>query len=143
MSAPRRLAYLLAAAIVALTACSNTKSAVSRHPQSGSGAASAVAGVQQITLEAGDDYRFHPSTFTVHPGRVEVILHHPGTGAPHNWQLVGFPADFVPLTPAGETSRATFTAPALPAGKQRATYRFECTIHVAQGQVGTMIVAAP
>jgi plastocyanin len=143
MPAARRIAYLLAAATVALTACSNTKSAVSRHPQSGSAAASAIAGVQQITLQAGDDYRFHPATFTVHPGRVEVILHHPGTGAPHNWQLVGFPADFVPLTAAGETSKATFTAPPIPAGRTSEAYKFECTIHVAQGQVGTMIVTAP
>jgi plastocyanin len=143
MPAARRIAYLLAAATVALTACSNTKSAVSRQPQSGSASASAVAGVQQITLEAGDDYRFHPSTFTVHPGRVEVILKHPGTGAPHNWQLVDFPADFVPLTPAGQTSMATFTAPPLIGREKRAVYKFECTIHVAQGQVGTMIVAAP
>jgi plastocyanin len=143
MPAARRIAYLLAAATVALTACTNTKSAVSRRPQSGSATASAVAGVQQVTIEAGDDYRFHPSTFTVHPGRVQIILHHPGTGAPHNWQLVGFPADFVPLTQAGATSTATFVAPPLVGRAKRASYTFECTIHVAQGQVGTMIVTAP
>ena len=102
----------------------------------GSAVASEVNGVQQITITAGDDYRFHPSTFTVHPGKVEVILKHPGTGAPHNWQLSDFAADFVPLTAAGQTSRATFMAPS--PGK----YQFVCTIHVAQGQVGTMIVSA-
>jgi plastocyanin len=93
-----------------------------------------VGGVQQITITAGDDYRFHPATFTVHPGRVRVVLKHPGTGAPHNWQLSDFPADFVPLTPAGQTSSATFDAPA------PGRYRFVCTIHVKLGQVGTMIV---
>lgn len=138
MTAGRRVAALLAAATLALTACSNTEASVNRRPLSGSGTASMVNGVQQITLDAGDDYRFHPSTFTVHPGPVEVILHHTGSGAPHNWQLVGFPADFVPLVSAGQTSMATFQAPAKPG-----RYQFECTIHVAQGQVGTMIVTAP
>jgi plastocyanin len=130
----RRCACLLGAAAMALTACSNGQGAVNRRPQSGSATASDTNGVQQITLEAGDDYRFHPSTIIVHPGTVRVVLHHPGTGAPHNWQLVGFPADFVPDTPAGETSQATFVAPS------PGRYKFECTIHVAQGQVGTLVV---
>jgi plastocyanin len=137
MSTARRALVLLATAALALSACSNSQSSVNRRPQSGSATASGVAGVQQITIQAGDDYRFHPSTFTVHPGRVQVILKHPGTGAPHNWSLVGFPADFVPLTPAGDTMQATFIAPSKPG-----TYKFVCTIHVDQGQVGTMIVTA-
>jgi plastocyanin len=138
MPAARRALFLLAAATVALTACSNTESPVNRTGQSGSATASEVGGVQQITIEAGDDYRFHPSTFTVHPGRVQVILKHTGTGAPHNWSLTGFPADFVPLASAGQTKMATFDAPSKPG-----RYQFVCTIHIKQGQVGTMIVAAP
>lgn len=137
MSALRRAACLLAVGGFVLVACTNTQSPANRRPQSGAATASVIAGVQQITIQAGDDYRFHPSTITVHPGKVEVILHHPGTGAPHNWQLTGFPADFVPLTAAGQTSKATFIAPA--PGK----YRFICTIHVAQGQTGTLIVKQP
>jgi plastocyanin len=66
---------------------------------------------------------------------VEIILKHTGTGAPHDWQLSGFPADFVPLTNGGQTRMATFVAPA--AGR----YEFVCTIHVRQGQRGTLIVA--
>lgn len=137
MSALRRVACLLAVAGFALVGCTNTESPANRRPQSGAATASVIAGVQQVTIQAGDDYRFHPSTITVHPGKVEVILHHPGTGAPHNWQLTGFPADFVPLTAAGQTSRATFIAPA------PGRYRFICTIHVAQGQTGTLIVKKP
>jgi plastocyanin len=136
MSAARRALYLLAAASVALTACSNSQSPINRTALSGSAAASDVGGVQQITLKAGDDYRFHPATFTVHPGRVQVILEHTGTGAPHNWELTDFPADFVPLAAAGQTKTATFDAPA------PGRYQFVCTIHVKQGQVGTMIVTS-
>lgn len=124
----------------ALSACSNQDSPINRPSNSGSATASDVNGVQQITLTAGDDYRFHPATFTVHPGRVEVILHNTGSGAPHEFQVTGFPATFVPLTPAGDTQHATFTVPPLVDGKTT-RYRFECEIHVRQGQVGTMIVS--
>lgn len=127
---------LAAVAMVAVTSCSNTESPVNRNPQSGSAVASTVNGVQQVTIEAGDDYRFHPSTITVHPGRVEIILKHTGTGAPHDWQLTDFPADFVPLTASGEIKMATFIAPA------PGRYEFVCTIHVRQGQRGTLIVAS-
>ncbi len=127
---------LAGAALFALgvSACSNDQAAVNRRPNTGSATASTVAGVQQVTLSAGDDYRFRPSTITVHPGRVRIVLQHPGTGAPHNWQLPLFPADFVPLTVAGQTRSATFTAPS------PGRYEFVCTIHRKQGQRGTLIV---
>jgi plastocyanin len=134
LAACRRAAVLGAAVILALTACSNHESAVNRRPQSGSATASPANGIQQITIDAGDDYRFHPSTVVVFPGKVQVVLKHTGTGAPHDWQLPQFPADFVPITPAGQTSEATFVAPA------PGRYQFVCTIHRAQGQVGTLIV---
>jgi plastocyanin len=98
--------------------------------------ASTVNGVQQVTIYAGDTYRFTPSTITVHPGQVQVMLVHTGTGAPHDFSVLGFPADFVPLVRPGGTSVASFTAPA------PGTYTFVCTIHQAQGQTGTLIVTA-
>jgi plastocyanin len=98
-----------------------------------------VNGVQQVTLTTGDDYRFHPSTFSVHPGRVRVVLRNTGTGAPHDFQVTGFPGTFVPLTSSGQTSAATITVPPLQGGAS-STYEFVCTIHVAQGQRGEMIV---
>jgi plastocyanin len=130
----RVLLPVVAVAAVTLAACSNTSSSVNRRPHTGAGTASTVNGVQQITIDTGDDYRFHPSTITVHPGKVEVILHHTGTGAPHDFQVTNFPGDFVPLTAGGQTSMATFVAPA------PGRYQFVCTIHLAQGQTGTMIV---
>lgn len=136
-SAPRsRGLHLAAVGLVLLAACSNSQASINRGPRTGSNTASAVNGVQQITIDTGDDYRFHPSTITVHPGKVEIILRHTGTGAPHDWQVTDVPADFVPLTPAGHTRMATFIAPA------PGTYEFVCTIHVQQGQRGTLIVAS-
>jgi len=132
---PRRVPLTAAVVVLGvLCACSNQQSPVNRRPRTGSATASAVNGQQQITVEAGDDYRFHPATLTVHPGKIEVILKHTGTGAPHNWQLTQFPADFVPLAAAGQTETATFTAPS------PGSYQFVCTIHQKQGQRGTLVV---
>lgn len=49
-------------------------------------------------------------------------------------QVTGLPGAAVALTAAGETSATTFVAP------EPGKYRFVCTIHVAQGQTGTLIV---
>jgi plastocyanin len=121
-------------AVLTLAGCTNTASPVNRRPHTGTATASTVNGVQQITIDTGDDYRFHPSTITVHPGKVTVILHHTGTSAPHDFQVTNFPADFVPLTVGGQSRQATFIAPA------PGRYQFQCTIHLAQGQTGTLIV---
>lgn len=117
-----------------LSGC-ETKSAINREPQTGSTTAGAVAGVQQVVLTTDEKYRFTPATVTVHPGKVMITLKHLGTsGAPHDWQLQGFPADYVPLTQAGQTRSIEFTAPS------PGTYVFVCTIHVTQGQTGTLVV---
>src|SRR5262249_49869861 len=109
----RRAARALACAagIGLLGACTNTQSPVNRRPHTGTATASPVGNAQQVTLDVGADDRFHPSTFVVHPGLVRVVLTYVGTGAPHNFQVTAFPADFVPLTSDGQTRSATFTAP--------------------------------
>jgi plastocyanin len=117
-----------------LSAC-QTKSAINREPHTGSVTASATDGVQSIVLTTDEKYRFTPSTITVHPGKVKITLEHLGTGgAPHDWQLQGLPAAYVPLTEAGQTKSVEFTAPA------PGRYTFVCTIHVTQGQTGTLVV---
>jgi len=126
------LVALTMIATVVVSGC-QSKAAVNREGHTGSGSASPVNGIQQITLKAGDDYRFSPSTITVHPGKVRVVLINTGS-APHNWQLTGFPVASVPLAAGGVTESVQFTAPA--PGK----YRFVCTIHEAQGQTGTLVV---
>jgi plastocyanin len=137
--AGRRRWVGLTLAVLVLTgtaACSNRQASINRRPQSGAASASVVNGAQQVTIYVGDTYRFSPDVITVHPGLVQVILVHQGTGAPHDLSVLGFPADFVPLVNPGGTSTATFMAPA--PGK----YTFVCTIHQAQGEIGTLIVTA-
>ena len=129
-----RVLLAIAVAAACLCSCTNRQSPINRPSQSGSATASEVAGVQQVTVYVDDHFRFTPDVITVHPGPVRVTLVHRGTGAPHDLQVVGFPGDFVPLVQPGGTSSATFTAPA------PGRYTFVCTIHVAQGQTGTLIV---
>jgi plastocyanin len=123
----------LAAAVVG--GCSNREPAVNRQPHPGSVTASFTDGLQRVRIEAGNDYRFHPSTVTVRPGKVQIVLVNTGSGAPHDWQLPRYPRDFVPEIGANRTATDTFTAP------RPGRYQFVCTIHERQGQVGTLIVA--
>lgn len=126
------VAGTLTAALVA--GCSNTKGPATREPYSGSATATVVGGVQQVTLTVGPSFRFAPSTITVRPGRVKLTLHHTGTGSPHDWQLSVVPGAYIPEIGDNETQSVSFTAPA--PGK----YQFVCTIHLRQGQTGTLIV---
>ncbi len=121
------------AGLLALAGC-QTESAINREPHAGSTTVAATTGVQDVVISTDQNYRFSPSTITVHPGKVRITLKHVGTGAPHDWSLLNFPADYVPLVSAGQTKSVQFTAPA------PGTYKFVCTIHVKQGQTGTLVV---
>jgi len=127
-----------ALAVVALGAtvagCSNRQAAPNRRGHTGSATASVENGVQQVTLVVNDKFRFDPSTVTVHPGKVTITLVHKGSGAPHDFSVDGQPADHTGLVRAGGTTSQTFTAPA------PGTYRFVCTLHLAQGMTGTLVV---
>lgn len=115
-----------------LAGCGSSGSGPSA-PKPAGATASTVNGIQQIALHA-KDFSFTPSTITVHPGKVRIVLVNDGGGAPHDWQLSDFPADFVPLAANGETREATFTAPS------PGRYQFVCTIHTRQGMTGTLVV---
>ncbi|MDQ1741713.1 MAG: hypothetical protein QOE23_52 [Pseudonocardiales bacterium] len=121
------------AGLLALAGC-QTESAINREPHAGSTTVAATTGVQDVVISTDQHYRFSPSSITVHPGKVRITLKHVGTGAPHDWSLLNFPADYVPLVSAGQTKSVQFTAPA------PGTYKFVCTIHVKQGQTGTLVV---
>jgi plastocyanin len=114
--------------------CSNTKSVATRQPYTGSATATVLDGVQQVTLTVGPTFRFSPSTITVHPGQVKLTLHHTGTGSPHDWQLSVVPGAYIPELGDNQTQSVSFTAPA------PGNYQFVCTIHLRQGQTGTLIV---
>ena len=123
-------------AVLVLSGCTNGSTPAAKRTHSGTASASTVGGIQQVTITTGNDLRFHPATIVVHPGKVRIVLKNTakvGSGPPHNVDILGLPGQ-VPLTGAGDTSSYVFTAPS--PGK----YTFVCTIHVKQGQTGTMIV---
>jgi plastocyanin len=91
-------------------------------------------GTQSVEVEAGDDYRFHPSLINAAPGPVRLTLKHVGKGAPHTWQAAQLPGADVPLTSAGQSNSVSFTI------GRPGDYRFICSIHEAQGQVGRLVV---
>jgi plastocyanin len=93
-------------------------------------------GTQSVEVDAGDDFRFHPSLINAAPGPVRLTLKHVGKGAPHNWQAPQLPGASVPLTTAGQSNSVRFTI------GRAGDYRFVCSIHEAQGQVGRLVVAA-
>jgi plastocyanin len=130
---PLLVGSALLTGVALLTGC-QSQSAINREPHAGSTTVAATSGVEEVVITTDQSYRFSPSTITVHPGKVRITLKHVGTGAPHDWSLQGFPADYVPLISAGQTRSVEFTAPA------PGTYRFVCTIHVKQGQTGTLVV---
>jgi plastocyanin len=121
------------AALAVVAACT-TQPSINRRPHSGSATASTVAGVQTITVTAGNTYRFDPSTITVHPGPVKLTLVNDGSGAPHDWTLLGLPGAATTEIGSNTSTSVTFTTPA--PGK----YEFVCTIHQKQGQTGTLVV---
>jgi plastocyanin len=133
----RRLVAVAVAALGLLAACSNREAPINKGAHNGTGTASPVGDVQQITITTGVDLRFHPSTIVVHSGRVRLTLKNvptDGGGPPHNINFAGLPAGNVPLTSSGESQSVSFVAPS------PGTYNFVCTIHAAQGQTGKMIV---
>ncbi|GAB2478802.1 cupredoxin domain-containing protein [Jatrophihabitans fulvus] len=134
----RRVLTACGAAVLALTAvagCGHDQAPAATGPYTGTGTATGPADAQRLVVTTGSDYRFHPSTLVVRPGRVTIVLKNTAkTGAPHNLSVNGLPGAFVPLAGAQGTTSATFDTP------EPGRYRFVCTIHIQQGQTGTLVV---
>jgi plastocyanin len=147
-SAPRRglRAGLLVAALLALLAlagCTNEEPALPEATRTTGGDVGAVRtaadGFQEITLETGDDYVFTPDTFTVAPGQVRLTVRNTADQMTHNFAFTKDTgpapiAEQIPVLAPGESKTIEFTVTAT------GDYPFECTFHVALGQVGTMTV---
>jgi plastocyanin len=144
----RPAGVLLAGALVlaVLTGCSNTEPTLPQATRSASAEGGTVQtasdGVQEITLETGDDYVFAPSSFTVAPGPVRLTVRNTAKQLTHNFLFTKGkgPADITPQIPylaPGDSKTIEFTATA------PGDYPFECSFHAQLGQVGTMTVTAP
>jgi plastocyanin len=135
------LAVLLA--LVALTGCSNSQPTLPQATRTTGGDVGAVRtaadGVQEITLETGDDYVFTPATFTVAPGPVRLTVRSVAKQLTHAFRFTAGKgpaviAEQIPVLAPGQIKTIEFTA------TSPGDYPFECSFHAALGQVGTMTV---
>ena len=130
---------------VALSACGGDSESPSGEPPAAGAAAGEVTtaadGTQEITLEVRDDYDFRPERFTVSPGRVRLTLTSKAQQLTHNIRFTpgAGPTEIseeIPILAPGDSDTIEFAV------EQPGDYRYECSFHVALGQIGTMTVAA-
>ena len=134
---------VILAALVLLLGCSAEPAAPARDAASADASLGVVTtapdGVQEVTLQTGDDYVFTPDTFTVAPGTVRVTVQNVATQMTHEFEFTEGtgPAPIaatIPFLGPGQTDTVEFDVTAV------GDYPFECTFHVALGQVGVMTV---
>jgi uncharacterized cupredoxin-like copper-binding protein len=123
----------LLAAALALAACSGGGAA--SKPQAPAGA---PGGVQSLTVQGTDQFRFNPSTLSARAGSpIRVTLNDPGTTLVHDFTIdnVGGQRVHFEAQPNGSAS-GEFTAPA-------GTYQFYCAQpgHREAGMIGTFTVS--
>ena len=116
-------------------------------PASGSGGRTegtvtvAPDGTQEITVLVRDDYEFYPATFSVRTGRVRLTLASQAEQLTHNFRFTpdGGPAPIIeeiPIVAPGDSDTIEFAV------DQTGDYQYECSFHVALGQIGVMTVTA-
>jgi plastocyanin len=98
-------------------------------------------GTQEITILVQDDYDFRPAAFTVTTGRVRLTLTSEAKELTHNIRYTpgAGPAEIeeeIPIVAPGESETIEFAV------EQPGDYQYECSFHVALGQIGTMTVTA-
>ena len=129
-----------AATIVVAAACSG---GTSHHDSSDTGAAAGPTvaatdgpgGVQQVTINATNSFRFDPATITAHPGTLKVTLVDTGS-YPHNLAVdaLHFMSQTVTGSPGENTT--TFTLRFAKPG----SYPFVCTFHSTAGMRGKFVI---
>lgn len=98
-------------------------------------------GTQEITVVVGDDFVFLPDAFRVAPGRVRLTLTSEARDLVHNIRFTPGAGpvaieEEIPILNPGESDTIEFAV------DQHGDYQYECSFHVALGQIGTMTVAA-
>ncbi|WP_369140868.1 cupredoxin domain-containing protein [Modestobacter versicolor] len=141
-----RTAALLLALLVGvgvLVGCSNSEPTLPEATRTTGGDVGAVStaadGSQEITLTTGDDYVFTPATFTVAPGPVRLTVRNDAEQMTHNFLFTAGAgpvaiSEEIPVLAPGQSKTIEFTV------STPGDYPFECSFHVALGQVGTMTV---
>ena len=96
-------------------------------------------GTQEIAVLVRDDYDFYPAEFTVTTGRVRLSLISEAKELTHNFRFTpgAGPAEIaeeIPIVAPGDSDTIEFAI------DQPGDYQYECSFHVALGQIGMMTV---
>ena len=130
---------------MALSGCGDDSDAQpDREPSAaptGGGVSVAPDGMQEITIVVRDDYDFYPAMFTVTTGRVRLTLASEADQLTHNFRFTpgAGPVDIaeeIPIVAPGDSDTIEFAV------EQTGDYQYECSFHVALGQIGMMTVTA-
>lgn len=136
---PRSLALLVTIPLLA-TACGGGASAgkVSTPPDSGSGvtAMQGADGVQQVTIDTTDSFRFVPSAIKAHVGKVRITLTNKGS-YPHNISVPSLHATSSTVSGNPGQQQTNFTVTFAHPG----TYEFVCTFHSSAGMKGRITIS--
>ena len=137
------LAVLAGGGALALSACgADSPESGGTNGQPSSGKVTVAAdGTQEITIFVQDDYVFRPAAFAVAAGRVRLTLASEAKELTHNIRFTpdAGPTDIeeeIPILAPGQSETIEFAV------EQPGDYPYECSFHVALGQVGTMTVTA-
>lgn len=129
--------------VITVSACGGESGPAATSSAPADAAAGTVStgpdGAQEITLLVGDDYVFVPDAFEVGPGRVRLTLTSEAEALTHNIRFTpgAGPAPIeeeIPILAPGASETIEFGVD-LPGD-----YQYECSFHVALGQIGTMTV---
>jgi plastocyanin len=92
-------------------------------------------GLQQVTINATDEFTFEPAAITAHPGKVAVTLVDVGS-YPHNLavDVLNFTSDTVTDGIGRDTTMFTLTF------DEPGTYEFVCTFHSSAGMRGQFVI---
>ena len=137
------LTGLASVGVTALSACGGEAESPAPAAPSGDAVGGSVSvapdGTQEITLVVRDDYEFYPATFTVSTGRVRLTLSSEADQLTHNFRFTpeAGPTDIeeeIPIVAPGDSDTIEFAV------EQPGDYQYECSFHVALGQIGMMTV---
>lgn len=124
----------------ALAACGGGGTPAAAPSPAGLGAVTtAPDGVQQVTIQTQDNYKFSPARFTVAPGRVRLTVVNAATQFTHSFRFSHgkgpepIAAEIQVLAP-GQRQTIEFSV------QKPGDYPFECSFHTQLGQFGTMTV---
>lgn len=134
----RTLTLLLAAPIVA-TACGGSSGDGAGSSTGSSSAAIAkpgADGVQQVTIDTTDSFRFAPAAVKAHVGKLRITLTNNGS-YPHNISFPALHATSSTVSGNPGQQQTTYTVSFTHAG----TYDFVCTFHSSAGMKGRVTVS--